>query len=72
MRSINVPDSIPEAIQKGLWDFEPQELDSDQFDRTVALPGSHEKLDILARRLAQGLPLWHPEDRVTYDDSEQA
>lgn len=36
------------------------------FSRTEAPAGSPEKLDVLARRIALGLPLWHPEDRSDY------
>lgn len=32
---------------------------------TQAQPGSREKLDILAQRMAEGRPLWHPADKVT-------
>ena len=39
------------------------------FLATDALPGSPEKLEILARRIRDGLPLWHPDDRHTYDRS---
>ena len=38
---------------------------------TKAMPGTTEKLDVLAERLRQGLPLWHPRDRQTYDDGEE-
>jgi hypothetical protein len=59
-----VPKSVLEAIKVGEWDYEPEELRSEFFQRTDALPGSPEKLDILADRLSQGLPLWHPSDRL--------
>ncbi len=45
-------------------DFAPVETES--FVPTEAPAGSSEKLDILARRIAMGLPLWHPEDRADY------
>jgi len=61
---------VLEAIKAGIWDFEPEEAGSGQFEATKALPGSDEKLDILAARVQEGLPLWHPRDRRTYDDSE--
>jgi hypothetical protein len=32
------------------------------------MPGTSAKLDVLAERLRLGLPLWHPRDRVSYDD----
>jgi hypothetical protein len=33
-----------------------------RFRPTAAGPGSPEKLDVLADRVANGWPLWHPED----------
>ena len=59
--------SVLEAIQVGQWDFEPENEDL-EFDSTDALPGSEEKLKVLADRIQQGLPLWHPSDRHTYDE----
>ena len=67
---MNVPNSVIEAIQLGIWDFEPEEHDKDEFDSTRALPGSAEKLNILAKRLADGQPLWHPSDRRSYVDHD--
>jgi hypothetical protein len=58
-----VPDSVLDAIRQGIWDFEPPPAESAQFSSTQALPGSDEKLAILAERVQQGLPLWHPSDR---------
>jgi hypothetical protein len=63
-----VPNSILEAIKMGQWDFEPEETPEDQYESTVALPGTDEKLDILALRVQQGQPLWHRRDRTNYDD----
>ena len=65
-----VPSSVIEAIQLGIWNFEPEETDENEFSRTEALPGSDEKLEILAERLQQGHPLWHPHDRQTYADKD--
>lgn len=45
-------------------DFAP--LETDEFSSTEAPAGSPEKLDILAERIRQGLPLWHDEDRPDY------
>jgi hypothetical protein len=64
-----VPQSVLEAIRMGVWDFEPEQEQVLQFSSTRALPGTSEKLDVLAERLEQGLPLWHPDDRRTYDDA---
>ncbi len=65
-------ESILDAIKDGQWDYEPEQVNSDKYDSTRALPGTDEKLDILAARVRTGLPLWHPSDRRTYDDSEEA
>lgn len=70
--SKNVPESVLDAIRQGQWDFEPQEIEADDFFSTEALPGSEDKIGILALRAQDGLPLWHPEDRRSYDDSEEA
>ncbi|REJ70454.1 MAG: hypothetical protein DWQ31_01010 [Planctomycetota bacterium] len=45
-------------------DFAP--LETDEFTSTEAPAGSPEKIDILAERIEQGLPLWHDEDRPDY------
>ena len=62
-----MPKSVLEAIKLGLWEFEPPEVESEEFDATGAMPGTKDKLQILAERAREGLPLWHPEDR---DDIE--
>ena len=63
-----MPNSVLEAIREGIWDYEPNTADRRDYASTKALPGSVEKLDILAKRIKEGLPLWHPDDRQTYDD----
>jgi len=63
-----VPQSVLEAIRLGIWDFEPGKAPAVQVRPTGAMPGSQEKLEVLAERLRMGLPLWHPGDRVSYDD----
>jgi hypothetical protein len=45
-------------------DFVPEE--GEEFTCTDAPAGSSEKLAVLAQRVLQGLPLWHPEDRSDY------
>jgi hypothetical protein len=62
-----VPKSVLEAIKLGLWEFEPPEVESDYFPATGAMPGTKDKLKVLAERIRSGLPLWHPLDR---DDIE--
>jgi hypothetical protein len=61
---------VLEAIKMGIWDFEPNDEKEAQFPPTQALPGTAEKLAVLSARVQQGLPLWHPSDRRTFDDSE--
>ena len=58
-----MPRSVLEAIKMGLWDFEPPDVESGQFDCTEAMPGTKAKLQVLAQRVENGLPLWHPGDR---------
>jgi hypothetical protein len=53
----------------GLWDYEPPQVDDDNYSSTRALPGSNEKLDVLSQRVEQGLPLWHPKDCRNYADA---
>ena len=56
--------SVIEAIQEGIWNFEPKDPERDDFESTHALPGTQEKVEVLALRLRSGQPLWHPEDRI--------
>ena len=65
-----VPNSVLEAIKMGIWDFEPEEVDDGLFDSTIAMPGTDEKVGILADRVRNGLPLWHSRDRMDYDEVE--
>ena len=66
-----MPRSVLDAIRDGDWDYEPDKVPAEDFDSTVALPGSDEKLTVLAERIADGVPLWHPSDRQTYDDADR-
>jgi hypothetical protein len=65
-----VPTSVLEAIKLGLWNYEPENAARGEFDCTEAMPGTQEKIAVLARRLERGLPLWHPSDRRTYKDND--
>lgn len=60
--------SVLDAIKQGEWSYEPESVDEEQFKSTGAMPGSDEKLSILAARVEAGLPLWHGHDRTEYDD----
>ena len=50
--------SVLEAIKQGDWDFEPNSQQVVNLKATAAMPGTNEKLNVLAERLRQGLPLW--------------
>lgn len=63
-----MPDSVLDAIKMGIWDFEPEDVDEKSFDSTTAMPGTREKLKVLAQRVQSGLPLWHSRDRRDYDE----
>ena len=65
-----MPRSVIEAIKQGDWNFEPGGQEPVHIKETTALPGTLEKLDVLADRLRQGLPLWHPRDRLTYAEED--
>ena len=67
-----MPESVLDAIRQGQWDFEPSDVNENDYDSTGALPGSAEKIRELAERAQEGLPLWHPRDRRSYDDTEDA
>ncbi|WP_425614580.1 hypothetical protein NA78x_004453 [Anatilimnocola sp. NA78] len=62
-----MPRSVLEAIRDGEWNYEPDQQAAEGVEATGALPGTTEKLDVLAERLRQGLPLWHPRDRMDYE-----
>ena len=60
--------NVLDAIRDGDWYFEPDEVAPTGFQATGAIPGTPEKLDVLANRLRSGLPLWHESDRSDYDE----
>jgi len=66
-----VLNSVIDAIRSGILDFEPVDQKTSEFDETEAMPGTEEKVGILAERIRQGLPLWHPEDRNSYSDEDE-
>jgi hypothetical protein len=67
---LHVPRSVLEAIRNGEWNYEPELQASEGMEATRALPGTREKLDVLATRLRLGQPLWHPHDRLDYESAE--
>lgn len=58
--------NVFEAISKFGHDEDFAPLETDEFEPTGAPAGSSEKLNVLAARVEQGLPLWHQEDREDY------
>jgi hypothetical protein len=60
--------SVLEAIKAGIWDYEPETTEVRRFPATRAMPGTDEKLEVLAERIRAGLPLWHDNDRRDYDE----
>lgn len=67
-----MPTSVLDAIREGQWDYEPQAISEEKFDSTKAMPGSYEKLEVLAQRVKAGLPLWHGADRIDYDEEDRS
>jgi len=65
---MTIPNSVLDAIKMGIWDYEPDGPRNNDYSATEALPGTMEKLEVLSERVKQGLPLWHPLDRRTFDD----
>lgn len=51
--------NVVEAAHRGAW-FEPRGLPDEP---TSALPGSREKVMVMADRAEAGVDLWHPGDR---------
>lgn len=59
----SAPKAVIKESQKSLLDWLAYEPKTDvKFPPTSALPGSPEKIDVLAERYEQGLPLWHAQD----------
>lgn len=65
-----VGQSILKAIKEGDWTFEPEAIPEDDFESTTAMPGTHEKVNEMAKRARNGLPLWHSADRRTFDSAD--
>lgn len=68
MGDFAVTKSVLDAIREGNWNFEPEAVDEEDFSATHAIPGTREKLRILAERVQAGLPLWHDRDRPDYEE----
>jgi hypothetical protein len=60
--------NVLDAIRDGDWFFEPEDVAPERFRPTSAIPGTREKLAILAERARSGLPLWHVADRLDYEE----
>jgi len=60
--------SVLEAIKQGDWGYEPECIGEECFQSTHAMPGSNEKLSVMAARVEAGLPIWHGHDKTEYND----
>ena len=58
--------NVFEAISEFGHDEDFAPLQTDEFNSTEAPAGSQKKLQVLAERVKQGLPLWHDDDRSDY------
>jgi len=63
--------NVLDAIRDGDWYFEPQDIEPTRYQATSAIPGTKEKLNVLADRVRSGLPLWHAYDRPDYEDPNE-
>lgn len=62
------PRTVLDAIRQKQWNFEPHEIDREDYEACGSMPGTQDKITILAERVRRGLPLWHPSDRQDLDD----
>jgi hypothetical protein len=58
--------NVFEAILKYGHDEDFAPAKSETFSPTDAPAGSDAKIAIMRRRIEQGVPLWHDEDRIDY------
>jgi hypothetical protein len=58
--------NVFEAIIKYGHDEDFAPANSSEFEPTDAPAGSPEKIEVLRRRVEQGHPLWHADDRMDY------
>ena len=49
--------SILEAVKMGLWEFLPHTVDFSELEAPDSIPGSREKLDVLAEHLLRDVPV---------------
>lgn len=66
-----MPNTVLEAIKMGLWDFEPKDVEVEDYQACGAMPGTAAKLTALTERVRLGLPLWHPADRSDCEDAAE-
>ena len=60
----NGPENYGEyALRYGVHEIE-DEVAEAMFEPTSFMPGSPEKMEVMAARLALGQPLFHPKDRT--------
>ncbi len=61
--SIFEPQTVLDAIRLKRWNFEPHDIAREDYEACGSMPGTPDKISILAERVRRGLPLWHPADR---------
>ena len=66
MRELCAMRNVFEAILECGHDEDFSPMETDGFGATDAPAGSRATIDILAKRVMQGEPLWHPSDRSDY------
>jgi hypothetical protein len=69
-RNTIVANSILEAVKMGLWHCLPHTVDYDELEASDAMPGTREKLDMLAEHLRRAVPVRHFDDSL--DDDRRA
>jgi hypothetical protein len=62
------PRTVLDAIRQKQWNFEPEEIDLEDYEACESMPGTQDKISALAERVRRGLPLWHPGDRADCED----
>lgn len=67
-----MPESIFDYLKRYEQGFEvdAEAEKSEDFRPTQDMPGTDAKIETMARRAFLGLPLWHPQDRRSYNDSD--
>jgi hypothetical protein len=63
-----VSNSILEAVKMGLWEFLPHTVDFSELEAPDSIPGTREKLEVLAEHLRSDVPVRLLDDDCLGDD----